>query len=124
MSNLRNRIVRLAYENPELREKLVPLIQDEDARQQKIASMDLSRSLMSDDLNKMLRELRKEDRAMYNVMADILDHFSKKFTKSDEIAINKINNLIRDYSKLDADQKKNAIAKAADLLGVTRPMSF
>jgi hypothetical protein len=124
MSKLRNDLIKLAYENPDIRPSILPLLAPVEANDRTAGSNAMAMDLLgAKDIQAFSRILRKSDPAMYKMFRNIVIYFGDKFDRNEEQAYNMLRNMMAQPGDFDL-MKRNQLAKIADLLGMRTPLDF
>ena len=140
--SIRSKAIKLAYERPDLRPKLLPLIKMASnsewwflASTQKgkktvtrrqaahAGSEILWRLLDQRDFFKLYRTVEKQDKQSAQLLQDITDKLSDslKIKDNEYNAISRLTQLIKGGQNWDISLQRNNIFKAADLMGIKLP---
>lgn len=126
MSDLRNRLIKLAHENPKLRKDILPLLKsagtDKVARSTSLIEGMLPEKSVAD----CSRKISKTDEQTSGVFLDVYYKLSEQFDPSDKqrYALNKMQFLVRNCDKMEPALIRNQVFKAADMLGMRLPHSI
>ena len=122
--SLRSKAIKLAYERPELRSKLLPLIKAKESSKTAHAGSEvLWRLLDQRDFFKLYRTVEKQDKQSAQLLKDITDKLadSLKIKDNEYNAISRLTQLIKGGQNWDISLQRNNIFKAADLMGIKLP---
>jgi hypothetical protein len=121
---LRDRIIRLAFEKPELQADLLPLIQEHDRRAAAFQSQYSQMLLDKRGMAKLIRRMRKEDPRLVAPLQNIAEYVLSMITRQEEDALNRINNMISKGDSLPVEDIRNQIGKITTSLGMNSPSIF
>ena len=122
--SIRSKAIKLAYERPDLRPKLLPLIKAKESSKTAHAGSEiLWRLLDQRDFFKLYRTVEKQDKQSAQLLQDITDKLSDslKIKDNEYNAISRLTQLIKGGQNWDISLQRNNIFKAADLMGIKLP---
>lgn len=122
MSDLRNRLIKLAHENPELRKDILPLLKAGGTN--KVAHDSLIEPLLGRrDVAQCIKKIAKEDEQSSRLFRKAYIKLSKELDLSDNQrnALHKMQFLVRNCDTMDPALIRNQVFKAADSLGMRLP---
>jgi hypothetical protein len=117
---LRNAVIRLAHDKPELREDLLPLVSKEASE-----GADILYTLVGgqNPLLAVHRRLSKEDKQsadlLYKVMSALMDKLDLDRGASE--ALSRLQGIVKNGSRWNAGLLRNNVFKAANSLGIKLP---
>ena len=119
MSDLRTKLIKFAYNHPQYRKDILPLIQTD-----KVASQSLIEGLLPRrDVVSCIRKIKKTDEQSSKLLRDAYLELSDQLdiTDNQRYALNRMKNVVENCDRMQPAGIRNQVFKAADMLGMRLP---
>lgn len=122
MSDLRNKLIKFAYNHPQYRKDILPLVKS--GGTDKVASQSLIEGLLPQrDVISCIRKIKKTDEQSSNLLRDAYLELSDQLdiTDNQRYALNRMKNVVENCDRMQPAGIRNQVFKAADMLGMRLP---